>query len=148
DVSRSSCAPCHGESAPRDLGVRDWDGDGRAEPLIVEYRRALFRVRERMRASIAAEAIPDRCGPTRTAAACVDSDARLMLVDAAGHLLGDCDTDGRIGVGESPISVGALPRTLADAAHDLAMLERDGSSGVHNPEYAFRILAGLDRALP
>jgi hypothetical protein len=77
----------------------------------------------------------------------VEHDARIHLADAQGVLLGDCDANGSIDGNEVPVTSAALPRTLADAAHDLVMLQADGSGGVHNPAYVFRVLGALVRTL-
>jgi predicted CXXCH cytochrome family protein len=148
ELSTAACAPCHGSTAPRDIGVRDWNGDGRAQRIVDEQGDSMRTIRERMSRAIVARAIHDACTPARTAASLVDYDARLVLTDASGQILGDCDSDGRLADTETAVTVAALPSRLADAVHDFAMLEKDGSAGVHNPEYAFRILGALQRVFP
>jgi hypothetical protein len=145
EINAASCAPCHGDAPIDSIGARDRDGDGTAGSVSREHEAALARLSERLRAQIAARAIEDRCG--RVAADAIDFDARLVLVDAEGRMLGDCDGDGRFAEGETPITAGALPRSLADAAYDLAMLRADGSMGYHNPSYAFSMIEALSRAL-
>lgn len=144
-ISSAACSPCHGDGAPEAIGARDWDGDGTSGPIAAEHQRALATASDLLRARIARASITDSCA--HVAADVMEHDARLHLVDAAGALLGDCDGSGRIEDGETAITASALPRRLADAAHDLALLRADGSSGVHNPEYAFRVLSALTRAL-
>ncbi len=144
--SAAACAPCHGdEVAPEAIGARDWDGDGASGSVREEHERAIATLGDRLRARIASLAIHDRCG--RTAADVSAIEARLHLVDAMGAPLGDCDGDGRIGEGEAAVTISALPRRVADAAHDLTMLARDGSAGIHNPAYAFGVLRAVGDAL-
>ncbi|HEY8430770.1 MAG TPA: carboxypeptidase regulatory-like domain-containing protein [Sandaracinaceae bacterium] len=145
-AARATCAPCHGSGVNEDeIAVRDWDGDGVAGGVRAEHARALARAREALRARIAALSVRGACG--RTAADVAMIGARLALVDARGVALGDCDEDGSFDPGETPTSLDALPRSIADAAHDLAMIERDGSEGVHHPAYAFRVIAAATNAL-
>ncbi len=143
----AACAPCHGGTAPEAIGARDWDGDGTSGGVAAEHERALAASSERLRARIASLAASDRCTPRRVAADVAELDLRLHLVDALGAPLGDCDGDGRLGEGETAVTIAALPRQLADAAHDLAMLRRDGSSGAHNATFAFRVLSAIAAAL-
>lgn len=139
----AACAPCHGRGAA--IGVRDWDGDGRAGAMASEHAGAMERASERLRARITALAIRDACG--HVAADVGERGGRVALVDARGVVLGDCDEDGDLASGELMISTSALPERITDAAHDLLMLRRDGSLGVHNPAYTFGVLAAVARAL-
>lgn len=143
----ASCAPCHGDTAADAIGMGDWNGDGVGGAIGDEHQRALEVVSERLRARIARLAIQDGCATPRRASDVVERDARLHLVDREGALLGDCDASGRIDADEAPVTTSLLPRRLADAAHDLALLRADGSAGVHNPAYTFRVLDALQRAL-
>lgn len=147
-VSAAACAPCHGSNvAPEAIGMRDWDGDGTHGPLAEEHARALAAIEERLRARIASLGLRDACPTSHLAVSVVEHDARIHLADAQGVLLGDCDANGSIDGNEVPVTSAALPRTLADAAHDLVMLQADGSGGVHNPAYVFRVLGALVRTL-
>ncbi len=142
----ATCAPCHGSGVrAQSIGARDWDGDGRSGGVPGEHARAMERASERLRARVAELAIRDACG--HVAADVAERGARLALVDARGVVLGDCDENGAIASGEAMISSSVLPARIADAAHDLAMLRRDGSLGVHNPGYAFGVLAAAAHAL-
>lgn len=145
ELRAEACAPCHGDGAPEAIGARDWDGDGVLGELATEHDRALGSLSERLRARITREAIEGACG--RVAAGVLERDGRAYLVDARGALLGDCDDSGRIDARETAVLASALPRRLADAAHDLALLRADGSRGVHNPAYAFAVLSAVARAL-
>ena len=50
------------------------------------------------------------------AAAVAEHDARLLLVDGSGRLLGDCDGNRLFGAEERAIGYDALPRELRDVA--------------------------------
>ena len=145
DINPAACAGCHGDEAPGDIGTRDWDGDGRSGPLSEEYGRALTAASNRARRAITAADITDSCG--RRASDFIDHDARLILTDRSGAMLGDCDADGVFGSDETPFTTSALRPTLRNAAYDLALLRRDGSNGVHNPEFAFRMFDALEQAI-
>lgn len=143
-VARAACAPCHGSDvAPDAIGARDWDGDGRAGSVASEHERAIERASASLRAQIAALSVHDACG--HVAADVAEREARLLLVDARGVTLGDCDEDGAIASSEASVTASALPARLADAAFDLSMLRRDGSAGAHNPQYAFRVIAAASQ---
>ncbi len=142
-IAQAACAPCHGEVAPDAIGVRDWDGDGRAGSVGAELARALDAAERRLSARIARLSLLDACpAPHRAAGVTTDGD-RLVLTDAGGELLGDCDGDGRFDAGEERLTTQALPAELAHAARDIALLRADGSFGAHNPGYAFGVLRAL-----
>lgn len=147
ELSEAACRPCHGEVEPEAIGERDWDGDGEAGPIAREHDAALTAATASLRAAILRAAIRDACAPARTAADVIDLDARLHLVDDAGALLGDCDSDGVLSDNERAVTLTALPAPLRDVAFDVALLRADGSHGVHHPSYAFSILASVAQRL-
>ncbi len=145
-TSPAACAPCHGSAvSPDAIGMRDWNLDGHTASVRDEHETALARVSARLRARIEEQEVRDACG--RVAADFIEHDAMLALVDENDTLLGDCDGDGVVDPSLHPTTIAALPRALADAVYDVALLRSDGSAGQHNPTYAFRVLAALDRAL-
>lgn len=143
ELSRAACGPCHGETAPEAIGAGDWNGDGTESPIAEEHDAAMSAVAEALQERILAANVSGACETPRAAAGIVDLDARLHLVDAQGALLGDCDSDGRIGEGETGATISALPRATADVAWDVALLRADGSRGVHNPAYTFAIFEAV-----
>ena len=145
-VPPSACSACH-EEAPDAIGARDWNGDGEAGAPRAEATASLNELGGRLRAAIARRGLRGPCPTPRVAARVVDHDARLVLADAEGILLGDCDGDGRLEEGESSVGAARLPGPLGRAAYDLILLERDGSHGIHNPAYTFAVLRALSRAL-
>jgi len=127
--NEAACATCH-EGEVEALGARDLDGDGEAGSLREEMNAALTALRRRLREKLRALGV-EACG--EVAVDVVEHDARLALAGEDGGAL-SCD--------------GAeVPRPLRDAAYDLLLLERDGSFGRHNPEYAAAIVAALRRSL-
>lgn len=140
-LSTAACSPCHGDVAPAEIGLRDWDGDGVPAPIGPEFDAAIEDASARLRARVRDAHVRGSCG--RLAAEVVAHDGRLHLVADDGRLLGDSDGDGVLGARETGTTVNALPSELAGAAWDLAFLRADGSRGVHNPDYTFAILAAL-----
>ncbi|MFK7988416.1 MAG: multiheme c-type cytochrome [Sandaracinaceae bacterium] len=145
EFNAASCAGCHGDAAPETIGARDWDGDGQSGAIAEEFDRAMAQVSARLSERVQAASIEDACG--RVAVDVTDFDARLVLVASSGALLGDCDEDGRFGQGETAVTVTALSNPVREAAYDLAMIRRDGSRGVHHPNYAFAVLASVADSL-
>jgi hypothetical protein len=78
------------------------------------------------------------CG--RRGAGMAVRDTRMVIVDASGHDLGDCDGSGKIEGAEKSFLV---PEPLAKAAYDFFLIERDGSLGAHNPTLWSRTLKTL-----
>jgi hypothetical protein len=144
-----TCSACHGAQVPpQAIGeIRDWDGDGVSDNIGREFERALRRVKEELATRIAQARVRDECGGERLGENYVEYDAQLLLVDAAGNLLGDCDGDGSFGEGEEAVGVGQLSRELRKIVWDVAMLEKDGSRGRHNPAFTFDILTAVRRKL-
>ncbi len=144
-LSPAACAPCHGDVPPDAIGAGDWDGDGRTGPIADEHDRALRRATAAFRSAVEELAITDACAAQGLAADVAERDARLVLVDADGRLLGDCDSDGAIGGDEVAVTIGRLPTALQARAYDLALVRADGSRGVHNPRFTFDVLDALTR---
>lgn len=139
--SAAACARCHEGAVPASLGAgRDLDGDGQPGELAAEVGRAIAAARTSLRARIAAAGTRDGCTPARVAADFVDHDARLVLVDAQGAFLGDCDSDRAPGESETWRTTADLPGPLGELAYDVAFVERDGSYGHHNPPFVADVL--------
>ncbi|MDW8363893.1 MAG: carboxypeptidase regulatory-like domain-containing protein [Myxococcales bacterium] len=140
-----ACSGCHGSAVPPHAigGIRDHDGDGTEADFGRDVAHALRVTGEALRARVRAARAVDTCPDRRVAAGWTDHDARLLLVDEAGRLLGDCDGDGLFGPTERPVGIDAVSDRLADVVHDHALLERDGSNGLHNPLFALRLLEAI-----
>ncbi|MEM9189378.1 MAG: hypothetical protein AAGF12_09390 [Myxococcota bacterium] len=144
-----TCASCHGTAVPPQAigGIRDWDGDGRADNIGREFARAMDRAREQLRARIGWARVRDNCAMPRLAEDYVERDLVLLLADREGNLLGDCDEDGAFSARERPVGVEQLSRDLRKVVWDVAMLESDGSQGRHNPAFTFQILREVAQEL-
>ncbi len=144
-----TCTNCHGTQVPPQAigGIRDWDGDDVSDNIGREFERALRVARRLLRERIAFARVRDECGEGRLGSDFVEYDAQLLLVDAGGRLLGDCDGDRHFGEGEETVGVGQLSRELRKVVWDIALVEKDGSRGRHNPAFTFDILASVRRSL-
>ena len=147
--SSAACASCHGTETPPQAigGIRDWSADGQSSDVGRDFDRALVSARTALRERIAHARVHDECPQPRLARDFVERDALLFLTDGEGILLGDCDGDGAIARRESPVGVEQLSRALRRVVWDVAMLDKDGSHGRHNPAFAFRVLREVHAAL-
>jgi hypothetical protein len=140
-IAREACSACHGEVEPESIGIGDRDGDGIAGTLGDEHDRAVARARDRLGARITAARVGSTCnGHVARAAGFVEHEGSIWLTDVRGALLGDCDLDRSLDRTERGVGLDVLDVELRDAVIDLAMIERDGSRGVHHPRFAFAVL--------
>ena len=148
-LAGAACASCHGSEVPPQAigGYRDWDGDGRADNVGEEFSRAVAAAREMLRERIAWARVRDECPGERLGHDFVERNARLVLVDREEALLGDCDGDGAFSGRERPVGVEQISRELRKVIWDVAMLEKDGSRGRHNPRFTFEVLRAVQREL-
>ena len=129
-ASQTACTGCHPGATNLDafLAAGDWDGDGVREPHVEEVEALLALLQERLRAEVAL--LPPGCSGASAASVAAVRD-RIVLVDAEGGDLGDCDGDGAIGEGEQPALV--QDDDLYDAAFVWLETVQDGSRGLHDP---------------
>lgn len=148
-LNRHACADCHGAGVPPHSigGIEDRDGDGRADDIGEEFARAVALARSMARERIDRAGVADECSDPNRAADYVERDARLLLVDGRGGLLGDCNSDGRITGRERAVGIEQLSMRVRAALYDISMLERDGSRGRHNPDFTFSLLRQARNAL-
>jgi len=148
-VSPTACASCHGIDVPPQAigGIRDWNGDGRADNVGEEFDRSLTAALQELRQRITFARVHDECETPTLARDWVERDALLVLTDGQGRLLGDCDGDGAIGRREHVVGVEQISREVRAMIWDVSMLDKDGSRGRHNPAFAFTILREVLRAL-
>ena len=135
-IDDATCARCHGGDRPW-RAPRDRDGDGLAGTLAEELDRALARAWRDVSRAIAERDVRDRCGAR--ARGVVDVQGVAWLSDGA-RLLGDCDASGAIDGSETGVRASELPVELAARVHDVMLVARDRSGGVHNPSFLFRTL--------
>ncbi len=130
DLDAARCVGCHagGASDLRALRAPAIEARARAEAA---FARAASGI--------------TRCG--HTAASVTRIDGVLVLVDARGFALGDCDASGSIDGSEVAIGVEVLSPAMAAAAEDLARLSADRSRGVHQPALTRALAARIEVAL-
>jgi hypothetical protein len=136
--SPAACTACHEGATGLDdyLALGDWDGDGLREPHVEEVEGLLGQLEDRLASRVSALP-PAGCGPSSAVLVGAPAD-RVVLVDADGRDVGDCDGDGVLDEGEEPALV--EDDVLYGAA--VAWLEAlaDGSRGLHDPRGQVRDL--------
>jgi predicted CXXCH cytochrome family protein len=134
----TACVACHSGATNLDsyLAVGDWDGDGRREPHVEEFDGLMALLHAQIDRRVAALP-PAGCGPDRPALVASVRD-RVVLADAAGVDLGDCDRDGQLDDGESAALV--PDDDLYDAAFIWIEATIDRSRGMHDPRGQIRDL--------
>ncbi len=147
----ASCARCHGRLRSLDAPARgDYDGDGRVSGLVEEVEHLLGLLRRELGQQLEAQGLRGASGAA--AAAVAVAEERLVLADAQCRPLRDAkggwltlapEPKGRRPVRPAP--TGASPRTadraaLQKAAFNLLFVLRDGSGGLHNPQYVVTLL--------
>lgn len=142
DCHMVRCLDCHADAErrrgghtfqampPLDLAPQDCDGDGRVLRLADEVGSCLARLEAAVRAELdalpgCAGAVPGRDG------------RRLVPVGPAGERLPECEAEW--------LRPERTP--LYRAAHDWALIARDGSAGAHNPPFAIAVLRAALRQL-
>lgn len=128
-INPNACSSCHGGIQPEAIG----DFAPRFERALTNARRALS---DRLN-------VRGPCG--RVATQVFEHEGTIRFLDASDRILGDCDDDGRMN--ERWPDASSLSAPLHDAAHDLLLVQRDGSHGRHNPAFAIRVLLAIEAAL-
>ncbi|MCC6748542.1 MAG: carboxypeptidase regulatory-like domain-containing protein [Deltaproteobacteria bacterium] len=136
------CQACHAGMASFDpLATGDYDGDGTKEGIRTEVDGLLALLKERLSSAIAARGYRgcDR-GRTRGAWIAAGTREKLVVVDAGGADLGDCDRSGALEREEEPHVFPLADELLHKAAYNYLLVARDGSRGQHNLPYAVKLL--------
>lgn len=128
-INPNACSGCHGGIQPEAIG-----------DFTTRFEDALTKAREALRARLN---VRGPCG--REAARVFAHEGTIRFLDASDRIVGDCDDDGRMN--ERWPDARELSPPLRDAAHDLLLVERDGSHGRHNPAFAIRVLLAIEAAL-
>ncbi|MBI5500747.1 MAG: hypothetical protein HY907_10935 [Deltaproteobacteria bacterium] len=143
DCHMARCADCHTDAErhrgghtframpPADAAPEDCDGDGRTAAIPVEVEACLALARARVESALSSL-------PGCTGAVLARAGQSLAPRDPAGRTLPDCETEWRKPEHDA----------LYRAAHDLLLIERDGSKGAHNPAFAVRVLRAVLKAWP
>ncbi|MBI5488916.1 MAG: hypothetical protein HY905_16400 [Deltaproteobacteria bacterium] len=138
DCHMARCADCHADAErhrgghtframpPDDAAPADCDGDGRTARIAEEVEACLALAQARVARALAA--LPGCAG-----AVLRRSGGSLVPRDAAGAPLPDCEAEWRKPGRDE----------LYRAAHDVSLIERDGSKGAHNPAFAIRVLRAV-----
>ena len=126
-----SCAPCHGALARLDAPARgDYDGDGKVLGLVTEVAGLLGLLRQELERQIRARGVRDAGGATAESFGIAAE--RVVLVSAACEPLRAPRGGPRSLLPEAPL--------LHKAAFNFLLVVRDGSGGLHNPQYAVKLL--------
>jgi hypothetical protein len=134
------CEACHpGRTSFDPRAGGDFDGDGVVRSVREEWRGLMALLRARLEAELRVRGYRG-CDPARSPASWFKAGdgLRLVLIDAQGFDLGDCDRNGFIEREEKPYLLPDL--TLYQAAYNYLFLELDGSQGLHNLPYAIKLL--------
>lgn len=142
----AACTSCHAGATSFDdfLAAGDWDGDGARAPHVAEVDGLVALLGARI-ATRLAQAPQVGCGPG-PAVSVGSSRDRVVVVDAEGRDLGDCDGDGTLGEGETPALV--ADETLYRAGYAWLQIAADGSRGLHDPRGQVRALQDAILSLP
>ena len=138
------CQACHAGMTSFDpLARGDRDGDGRVESVRAEVDGLLALLKGRIDATIKAGAVQG-CAASKPAGVSfkIGFQLRVVITDAGGHDLGDCDRSGGIERDEQPYTFPSSPQgaLLHKAAYNYLVVVRDGSRGLHNVPYTVRLL--------
>jgi hypothetical protein len=147
----AACQSCHPKIKRFDDRAKaDYDGDGKVEGAQSEVDGLLTLLERALRQAIGAGAYKG-CGGATGPATWIARGAqeKLVLVDAAGKDLGDCDANGAIERRERPFVFPAASRgaLLHRAAYNYLVVKRDGSRGLHNYGYTVKLLQRTVTAL-
>ena len=128
-INPAACAACHGGIEPERIG-----------DFGARFERALENARARLASKLN---VRGPCG--RSATSVFEHEGTIRFIDASDRVVGDCNDDGVMNERWPDASV--LSREIRDAAHDLLLIEGDGSRGRHNPVFALRALLAIEAAL-
>lgn len=137
------CRSCHPGMKSFDHKAKgDYDGDGDVEGAKSEVRGLLALLAERLREAISARGYRG-CDRARSRGVWIDSGeqrGRIVVVDAKGIDLGDCDRNGAIERAERAFVFPEGDLALYRAAYNYLVVARDGSAGLHNFPYTVKLL--------
>lgn len=135
----ATCARCHGALATLDATARgDYDGDGKVRGLVAEVQGLMQLLRRELEAQIAALKLQGAGGAVGVSFTVVQE---LVVVADSG-----CRP---LKAGGAWLTMDQRAPLLHKAAHNYLLLLRDGSGGLHNPQYSVKLLQdaveGLER---
>jgi hypothetical protein len=133
-----SCAPCHGSIETLDVRARgDYDGDGGVEGLVSEVDGLMSILRGEIEAQLGAASISGADG--REGATITIEREKMVVADRACVPLRSDDG--------GPVPVSRLDPALSKAVYNYLLVSRDGSGGIHNPQYVVRLVQDTIRGL-
>ncbi|MCA9672741.1 MAG: carboxypeptidase regulatory-like domain-containing protein [Myxococcales bacterium] len=141
-INIGACRGCHSTATSFDLPAKgDYDGDGKKSGIRDEIAALMNLLDGDIRAAIAKRAYKG-CGAARDAGVGykVGYRNKIVVVDAKGRDLGDCDGSGGIERLEVPFTFPLADLELHKAAYNYLVLAKDRSGGVHNAPYAVKLL--------
>lgn len=132
-----TCSRCHGTLSNLDAKARgDYDGDRKVEGIVSEVEGLMRMLRGELERQIRALGLVG-AGRARGASFAINREAVVVTDESCRPLRG------------APALHPKAPH-LYKAAHNYLMVLRDGSGGIHNPQYTVRLLQdaieGLERA--
>jgi hypothetical protein len=122
-----------------DKAKADYDGDGLIEGVQDEVDGLLVLLRDRLQRAVAAREWRG-CRRQPGHGLQVDERLKIVVVDAAGKDLGDCDENGVIEREERPFTLPDDAIELHKAAYNYFLVQKDASRGLHNLPYALKLL--------
>jgi hypothetical protein len=138
----AACQQCHPQMASfNPKAGDDYDGDGRVEGIADEIDGLLTLLKARLEAAIAARGYRG-CDRARSSGVTykLGSRERIVVADAQGRDLGDCDGSGELEREEQAFVFPEADLLLHKAAYNHQLIIADGSRGMHNPPYAVKLL--------
>jgi hypothetical protein len=136
------CQACHPGRESFDPRARhDYDGDARTESVREEVDGLMALLRAQLAAAVAARAYRG-CDPARSPGAFVKRGfaQRIVVTDALGFDLGDCDRNGIIEREEEAFVFPQADLLLHKAAYNYLFVASDKSRGLHNLPYVVSLL--------
>ncbi|PIE18693.1 MAG: hypothetical protein CSA65_04255 [Proteobacteria bacterium] len=149
----AACRSCHPKQESFDDPAKgDYDGDGQVEGAQQEIDGLLGLVEAALRRAITTAAYKGCDGANGPGVwiARGGGGAKLVLIDADGNDLGDCDRNGAIERRERAFTFPATAEgtRFHKAAYNWLAVKRDGSRGLHNYGYTVKLLQRTLAALP
>lgn len=136
------CQICHTGRTSFDPRARhDYDGSTKVESVRKEVDGLMALLKQRLETSIASRGYRG-CAPQSSAGVFFKRGfaQRLVVVDAQGFDLGDCDRNGVIEREESPFLFPDADVLLHKAAYNYLFVQTDKSRGLHNLPYVVSLL--------
>lgn len=138
----AACKTCHPKRASYNAKApQDYDGDGTIEGAQDEIKGLLARLQKVLRERIVARGYGG-CDAAKSKG--VDfmrgAQEKVVIVDAQGKDLGDCDRSGAIEREERPFTFPDADVVLHKAAYNYLVVTRDRSFGLHNLPYTAKLL--------